>query len=216
MHCMVLHKPLYVQRIQHFVKCITSLDGTHILAHVCHESWQCSGVVWEKRIIHTHQKVWWHACYAGAIAYIVFMHYDLVNLFLSLAMTGRYYLVDDCYSIREGYLPPYRNQRHHLEDFNQTGVESLQEKINFHHLNLRNVVERAFGLLKSRWHVLRGLPFYERSMEVKIIIACFALHNYLLDRGHIGGSGSSSHGQDDYCWGLVLKRYELRTRQHKC
>jgi hypothetical protein len=33
---------------------------------------------------------------------------------------------------------------------------------------------------------------------VKIIIACFALHNYLLDRGHIGGSGSSSHGQVDY------------------
>jgi hypothetical protein len=24
------------------------------------------------------------------------------------------------------------------------------------------------------------------------------LHNYLLDRGHIGGSGSSLHGQADY------------------
>jgi hypothetical protein len=46
--------------------------------------------------------------------------------------------------------------------------------------------------------VLRGLPFYERSMQVKIIIACFAFHNYLLDRGHIEGSGSSSHGQADY------------------
>ena len=46
--------------------------------------------------------------------------------------------------------------------------------------------------------MLRGLPFYERSMQVKIIIACFALHNYLLDRGHIGGLGSSSHGQADY------------------
>jgi hypothetical protein len=46
--------------------------------------------------------------------------------------------------------------------------------------------------------VLRGLPFYKRSMQVKIIIACFALHNYLLDRGHIGGSQSSSHGQADY------------------
>jgi hypothetical protein len=65
-------------------------------------------------------------------------------------------------------------------------------------MSLRNVVERAFGVLKSRWHVLRGLPFYERSMQVKIIIACVALHNYLLDRGHIGGSESSSHGQADY------------------
>jgi hypothetical protein len=46
--------------------------------------------------------------------------------------------------------------------------------------------------------VLRGLPIYDRSMQVKIIIACFALHNYLLDRGHIGGSRSSSDGQADY------------------
>jgi hypothetical protein len=46
--------------------------------------------------------------------------------------------------------------------------------------------------------VLRGLPFYGRSMQVKIIIGCFALHNYLLDGGHIGGSESSSHGQAYY------------------
>jgi hypothetical protein len=39
---------------------------------------------------------------------------------------------------------------------------------------------------------------YERSMQVKIVIACFALHNYLLDRGHIGLLGSSLHGHDDY------------------
>jgi hypothetical protein len=44
--------------------------------------------------------------------------------------------------------------------------------------------------------VLRGLPFYERNMQVKIIIACFALHNYLLDQGHIRGSESSSHVSD--------------------
>jgi hypothetical protein len=46
--------------------------------------------------------------------------------------------------------------------------------------------------------VLRGLPLYERSRQVKIVISCFDVHNYLLDRGHIGGSGSSLHGQADY------------------
>jgi hypothetical protein len=39
---------------------------------------------------------------------------------------------------------------------------------------------------------------YERSKQVKTVIACFALQNYLLDRGHIGGSRSGSHGQADY------------------
>jgi CRISPR/Cas system CSM-associated protein Csm3 (group 7 of RAMP superfamily) len=46
--------------------------------------------------------------------------------------------------------------------------------------------------------VLRRLPLYERSRQVKIVIVCFALRNYLLHRGHIGGSGSNSHGQVDY------------------
>jgi hypothetical protein len=93
--------------------------------------------------------------------------------------------VDAGYAIREGYLPPYRNQRYHLEDFHRRGVEVVEEKFNFHHSSLRNVVERASGLLKSRWHVLRGLPMYERSRQVNIVIACFALHNYLLYRVHI-------------------------------
>jgi hypothetical protein len=39
---------------------------------------------------------------------------------------------------------------------------------------------------------------YQRSKQVKIVIACFPLHNYLLDQGHRRGSWSSSHGQADY------------------
>jgi hypothetical protein len=58
------------------------------------------------------------------------MHYDVVNLFSGfICLYREVYLVDAGYSIREGYLPPYRNQRHHLEDFNQTGVESVQESL---------------------------------------------------------------------------------------
>jgi hypothetical protein len=119
--------------------------------------------------------------------YIVVNVFDFICLF-----TGRYYLVDAGHAICEGYLPPYQNQRYHLQDFHRRGAKTLEEKFNFHHSSLRNVVERAFGLLKSRWYVLRGLPMYERSRQVKIVIACFALHNYLLDRVHIGGSGRST------------------------
>jgi hypothetical protein len=39
---------------------------------------------------------------------------------------------------------------------------------------------------------------YERSKQAKIVIACFSLHNYLLDRGNKGGPGSSLYGQADY------------------
>jgi hypothetical protein len=128
------------------------------------------------------------------------LHYDLVNVFSKFIClcTWGYYLVDASYSICEGYLSPYHDERYHLEDFHRRGAETMEEKFNFHHSSMRNVVERAFGLLKSRWHVLRGLPMYERSRQVKIVNSCFDLHNYLFDRDHIGGSGSSSHGQADY------------------
>jgi hypothetical protein len=49
---------------------------------------------------------------------------------------ARYYLVDASYSIWEGYLPPYRNQIYHLEDFRRRGVETVEEKFNFHHSSL--------------------------------------------------------------------------------
>ncbi|XP_022681926.1 putative nuclease HARBI1 [Setaria italica] len=73
---------------------------------------------------------------------------------------GRYYLVDSGYAVREGYLGPYRNTRYHLEEFSRRAADTLEEKFNFHHSSLRNVVERAFGVLKFRWHILREVPLY--------------------------------------------------------
>ncbi|XP_066333987.1 uncharacterized protein [Miscanthus floridulus] len=67
---------------------------------------------------------------------------------------GRYYLVDSGYAVREGYLGPYRSTRYHLEEFSRREADTLEEKFNFHHFSHRSVVERAFGFLKSRWHIL--------------------------------------------------------------
>lgn len=96
-------------------------------------------------------------------------------------IVGRYYLVDSGYAVREGYLGPYRNTRYHLDDFRDRGAETVREKFNYHHSSLRNIVERAFGALKPRWQILELVPFYPRERQGKIILACFALHNYLKD-----------------------------------
>lgn len=90
--------------------------------------------------------------------------------------------MDSGYALREGYLGPYRNTRYHLEEFAQRGANSVEEKFNYYHSSLRNVVERVFGVVKNKWQILEGVPFYEREKQVKMIIACFALHNFLLDR----------------------------------
>lgn len=96
---------------------------------------------------------------------------------------GRYYLVDSGFALREGYLCPYRNTRYHLSEFRGRGAATIQERFNFHHASLRNVVERAFGVLKARWHILREIPLYEREKQSKLVVACCAVHNFLLDRG---------------------------------
>lgn len=47
---------------------------------------------------------------------------------------------------------------------------------------MRNTVERDFGVIKSQWRVLRGIPLYgEEAAQTKIIVATFALHNFMTD-----------------------------------
>jgi hypothetical protein len=53
--------------------------------------------------------LYWHCIYCIHALRSSKSFYEFICL-----CTGRYYLVDAGYSIREGYLPPYQNQRHHL------------------------------------------------------------------------------------------------------
>jgi len=54
-----------------------------------------------------------------------------------------------------------------------------EEKFNYIHAKLRNVIERRFGVLKERWQILDGVPYCSRMKQAMIIISCFALDNYL-------------------------------------
>jgi hypothetical protein len=59
---------------------------------------------------------------------------------------------------------------------------SRQEKFNLTHSRLRNVIERTFRILKVRWHILDGVPYFHREKQKMIIMSCFAMHNYLYIR----------------------------------
>ena len=65
---------------------------------------------------------------------------------------------------------------------------SRQEKFNLTHSRLRNVIERSFGVLKGRWHILDGVPYCHREKQKMIIMSCFAMHNFLWIREHGVGS----------------------------
>ena len=47
------------------------------------------------------------------------------------------------------------------------------------HSSVRNVIERCFGLLKTRWAILRSHSFYRIKTQCRIITACCLLHNLI-------------------------------------
>jgi hypothetical protein len=49
------------------------------------------------------------------------------------------------------------------------------------HSSLRNVIERAFGALKQKWRILKAMPSFSARRQAQIIMACFALHNFICE-----------------------------------
>ncbi|XP_051207085.1 uncharacterized protein [Lolium perenne] len=95
---------------------------------------------------------------------------------------GTYYLVDSGYPNRKGFLAPYKNNTYHLPDFRREGLPTKKEEIfNYAHAQIRNAIERNFGILKNKWRMLKGIPSYGLVTQKKIILACIALHNFIRD-----------------------------------
>jgi hypothetical protein len=63
---------------------------------------------------------------------------------------------------------------------------------NYAHSSLRIVIERLFGVLKMKWRILLRLPSFSLRKQLKIIIACMALHNFIRD------SAIHDHDFDQY------------------
>ncbi|XP_028788894.1 protein ALP1-like [Neltuma alba] len=97
---------------------------------------------------------------------------------------GQYYSVDAGYTNCEGFLAPYRGQRYHLSEWREGRYpRNAREYFNMRHSSARNVIERCFGILKSRWAILRSLSFYPIRTYNRIIIACYLLHNLIRQEG---------------------------------
>ncbi|KAJ9558536.1 hypothetical protein OSB04_013150 [Centaurea solstitialis] len=91
---------------------------------------------------------------------------------------GTYYLCDAGYTNGEGFLTPYRGQRYHLNDWSRPPTNA-KELFNMRHSSARNVIERCFGLIKTRWALLRGNSYHPIESMSRIIIACCLLHNFI-------------------------------------
>ena len=56
----------------------------------------------------------------------------------------------------------------------------MKELFNLRHSSLRTIIERAFGVLKWRFVILRaGHKGFSIRTQVNVVYACVALHNWL-------------------------------------
>ncbi|KAK9050246.1 hypothetical protein SSX86_030784 [Deinandra increscens subsp. villosa] len=95
----------------------------------------------------------------------------------------KYYLCDAAYAHTRGFMAPYRNVRYWLGDFRRRSALTNKEKFNHAHAKLRNVIERAFGVLKARFPILKRMAPFPLATQRNIAIACFALHNFIRKEG---------------------------------
>lgn len=95
-------------------------------------------------------------------------------------LAGHYYLVDSAYPCTRGFMPPYPRERYHRSDYaGQRGFRGYKDYFNYRHSSIRNVIERAFGVLKSRFRILRNMPAYSITKQGQLITACCTLHNFI-------------------------------------
>lgn len=87
--------------------------------------------------------------------------------------------MDAGYSNGLGFLAPYRGTRYHLNEWTGNRPRNYKVLFNLRHSSARNVIERAFGLLKKRWSILRTSSFFNIKTQIRIINACCTLHNFI-------------------------------------
>lgn len=81
-------------------------------------------------------------------------------------------LGDGAYPLSQFMMTPYRDAGR---------LTRMQSYFNLQHAKTRNVIERAFALLKGRWRRLNYLLMYDTARIPLIILAACILHNICLD-----------------------------------
>ncbi|XP_073355660.1 uncharacterized protein [Aegilops tauschii subsp. strangulata] len=146
--------------------CIREIDGTHVTARVPRKqsaAYRGGSTTQARNVLaavdfdqkFTYVLAGWEgsAYYANILSDNI-SRLDGVNI-----PDGKFYLGEADYACRLGVLPPFRKT------------------------SLRVTVERAFGALKNRFNILDQKSFHPYPTQVKLVLACCILHNWIPQLG---------------------------------
>jgi hypothetical protein len=94
---------------------------------------------------------------------------------------GNFFLVNAGYANTTQFLAPYRGTRYHLQEQGRAKQKprDYKELFNLRHAQLRNHIERAIGILKMRFPILKTGAHYpvnkhvDISSELADLLFCF-------------------------------------------
>ncbi|KAH6810418.1 nuclease HARBI1-like protein [Perilla frutescens var. frutescens] len=121
---------------------------------------------------------------------------------------GKYFLVDCGFTNRRQFLAPLRGVRYHLKYFGGQGrhPENASELFNIRHASLRNVIERIFGVFKSRFTIFKTAPPFSFQIQAELVLACAGLYNF----------SEKSAALMNFQWNMKeMKIYHLLLRKKK-
>ncbi len=171
-----------------FNGCIGAVDGTHIAAHIPLKK----QIRWVDRHSRVSQNVFAAVKMGLSFSYVLAGAEGSINDATLIAQAlgrsfrvpeSRFYIADAGFEARDGIVVPFPGIRYHQQDWEDADVEptTLKELYNKRHAGIRSVVERAFGLLKRKWRIVRKeAPAYGIQKQVQIVYAVTGLHNFLL------------------------------------
>jgi hypothetical protein len=122
--------------------------------------------------------------------------------------------MDSSHPNRIEYLAPFKGRTYYKLEFRYRAGRPPQgkyEMFNFLHSSLRNFIERAFGVLKQKWHILMGMPSSPTHTQKHIILACLVLHNFIRDNNLHDKEIDRRDADKEY----VIKQTTTMAHKHK-
>ncbi|XP_042056095.1 uncharacterized protein LOC121800634 [Salvia splendens] len=97
------------------------------------------------------------------------------------ALDGTYINVLVGSDVKPRFLTPFKGVRYHLKECGpaKERPRDKHEMFNLRHTKARNIIERAFAVLKMRWGIIRSPFFYPLKVHIRLIMCCFLLHNFI-------------------------------------
>ncbi|XP_011688300.1 PREDICTED: putative nuclease HARBI1 [Wasmannia auropunctata] len=120
-------------------------------------------------------------CYIGMPGRVhdarVFRRSPLFETLTNNVISEKFHLIgDSAYLLLINLMVPFKDNGH---------LRAAQTRYNDKLSSIRNIIERAFGLLKGKFRKLKYLDIADFELGNKIIAAACTLHNFIINRDRI-------------------------------